>query len=221
MQLLYNLNVRYAKLQAYLKEKKAILFKSKVIVEGLTIRLASRASLVLDSSSYCRIIYILDSPKFSSKLENNTIFEDQLVQVKNKLRSNHDQFLIEELKIIYISSRLEGSTLALTTLCLDIDNSIYYTSIKELYQYLSELYADPNYIKNARTSFKRLYQKDLTFQEFYTQFLRLIANRDLRYLDLKDKLNNKLLYKLQEVVVVYYNDLNVNTITFEIGRAHV
>jgi hypothetical protein len=42
------------------------------------------------------------------------VFDDWLVQIKNKLQGNADIYLTKDLKIIYISSRLTGNALALT-----------------------------------------------------------------------------------------------------------
>jgi hypothetical protein len=55
---------------------------------------------------------------------------------------------------------------------------------------------------------------DQTFQSFYAEFLRLIADGKIVSADLKDELNNKLQWKLQGGVMMYYNDLTVNTTMF-------
>ena len=70
-----------------------------------------------------------DLPKFSGKTATSTSFENWLVQVKNKLYSNHDYFQTEDLKVIYISGLLERDALALVTSRLDPDNIQYYTGV--------------------------------------------------------------------------------------------
>ena len=98
---------------------------------------------------------------------------------------------------------------------MDPDHPQYYQSETELYQHLKELYADPNKVKNARAEFKRLImKKDQTFQTFYTTFLRLVADGEISSTDLKDDLNKKLSWKLQEAVAVYYNDTSIKTTQF-------
>ena len=105
--------------------------------------------------------------------------------------------------------------LSLIIPCLDANNSLAYQTVEELYAHLNELYADPNKVKNACTVFKKLYIKgDQTFQSFYADFLHLVTNGNITLADLKDELNNKLQWKLQETVVVYYNNPNVNLTTF-------
>ena len=49
-------------------------------------------------------------------------------------------------------------------------------------------------------------KKDQTFQEFYSIFLRCVADGNISPRDLKDDLNDKLTWKLQEAVTTYYND---------------
>ena len=49
-------------------------------------------------------------------------------------------------------------------------------------------------------------RKEQTFQEFYLTFLRCVADGNISPRDLKDDLNDKLTWKLQEAVATYYND---------------
>ncbi|KAH0533987.1 hypothetical protein GP486_008943, partial [Trichoglossum hirsutum] len=52
-------------------------------------------------------------------------------------------------------------------------------------------------------------KKEQTFQEFYSTFLYCVADGNISLQDLKDDLNDKLIWKLQEAVVTYYNDSTV------------
>jgi hypothetical protein len=120
-----------------------------------------------------------------------------LVQIKNKLCSNSDTYQTEDLKIIYISGRIGGHTLILISPCLNQDSRYIYETVRELYIYLEELYGNPNKEYNTRQAFKELsIKKGQTFQEFYTLFLRYIADGNINPQDLKDNLNNKLTWKL-------------------------
>jgi hypothetical protein len=49
-------------------------------------------------------------------------------------------------------------------------------------------------------------KKEQMFQEFYAIFLLHIVDGNINPCDLKNKLNNKLSWKLQEIVAMYYND---------------
>jgi hypothetical protein len=57
---------------------------------------------------------------------DHIVFDDWLIQIKNKLQGNTALYPIEDLKIIYISSRLIGNTLALTNSRMDEDSPYRY-----------------------------------------------------------------------------------------------
>ena len=95
-----------------------------------------------------------------------------MVQVKNKLRGNADSYPTEDLRIIYVAGRISGEALALISPCLDTSSHHRYATVAELYEYLNELYGDPNKKRNACQTFKNLVmKKGQTFQEFYALFL--------------------------------------------------
>jgi hypothetical protein len=103
-----------------------------------------------------------------------------LVQIKNKLYSNSDTYQTEDLKIIYISGRIGGHVLILISPCLNQDSRHIYETVRELYTHLEELYGNPNKECNTRQAFKELsIKKGQTFQEFYTLFLRHIADGNI------------------------------------------
>ena len=54
------------------------------------------------------------------------MFDDWLIQIKNKLYSNSKFYPSEELKIIYVAGRLTGTTLTLINPRLDKDNDYAY-----------------------------------------------------------------------------------------------
>jgi hypothetical protein len=110
---------------------------------------------------------------------------------------------------------VSGNALALISPRLEASNLYIYGTVAELYDHLYELYGDPNKERNARQAFKNLVmKKGQTFQEFYTLFLRHVADGNISTQDLKDELNEKLTWKLQESVVTYYNDSAITTSQF-------
>ncbi|KAH0538627.1 hypothetical protein GP486_008763, partial [Trichoglossum hirsutum] len=126
------------------------------------------------------------------------------------LRGNADAYPTKDLKIIYVAGRVSGDALALISPCLQLTNRHAYEMINELYEHLEELYGDLNKERNARQAFKNLtIRKEQTFQEFYSTFLHCVADGNISPRDLKDDLNDKLIWKLQEAVVTYYNDPTV------------
>jgi hypothetical protein len=212
MKQLRHSNCRYESMRDQYRESKAKVTQLEATVEGLMARQLRQRSETPQEGR--RIIRLPDPPMFSGQLAE-TSFDDWLVQIKNKIRGNADQYPSEELKIIYIASRLEGNALLLVTPRLDEDNVHIYQTLRDIYEYLKELYADPNKARNARAEFKKLFmKKEQTFQEFYAQFLRLVSNGNIAIQDLKDDLYDKLPWKLQEAVSIYYNDPMINTTAF-------
>jgi hypothetical protein len=213
VQNLRDLAIEHQQVRARLKEARREIDQNKATITGLASRQREASEAPSNSSSSTRTVKLPDPPKFSGKATNGISFENWLVQVKNKLRGNYDHFQTEDLKVIYVAGLLEGDALALTTSRLDPDNGQYYTDVKELYTHLTELYGDPNRVKNARMEFKSWYMKakGQTFQEFYAVFLRLVADGNLPKQDLKEELNEKLTWKLQEAVAMYYNDPAIDT----------
>ena len=156
-----------------------------------------------------------DPPLFDGHSKDGTTYDNWLIQVKNKLRGNSDAYPTEELRIIYAAGRIGGDALALISPRLNAANHHAYITVRELFEHLDELYGDPNKEKNARHTFKELsMKKGQTFQEFYATFLRCVADGNISLTDLKDDLNDKLIWKLQEAVATYYNDPTVTLSQF-------
>jgi hypothetical protein len=148
-----------------------------------------------------------DPPLFDGSSKDGVTYDNWLIQVENKLRGNADAYPTEDLKIIYVAGRVSGDALALISPRLRAANRHAYGTVRELYEHLEELYGDPNKERNARQTFKDLVmKKDQTFQEFYSTFLRCVADGNISPRDLKDDLNDKLTWKLQESMVMHYND---------------
>ena len=156
-----------------------------------------------------------DPSLFDGSGKDGTTYDNWLIQVKNKLRGNVDAYPTKELRIIYAAGCMSDDALALISPRLDAANHHAYATVKDLYEHLDELYGDPNKEKNARHTFKELtMKKGQAFQEFYTMFLRCIADGNISPHDLKDDLNDKLTWKLQEAVATYYNDPTITLSQF-------
>ena len=123
-------------------------------------------------------------------------------------------YLTKDLKIIYVSSRLTSDALTLINPRINQESPYQYRQLSEIYDYLNELYSDPNKLQNARCDFgKLLLRSSYVFQEFYACFLRLSTEGNITK-QLKQELNEKLLAKLQELVYIYYNNPSINIICF-------
>jgi hypothetical protein len=174
---------------------------------------ASHQSGTPGPSSSFRIAKLPDPVLFSG--EDRTMFDDWLIQIKNKLRGNRDFYPTEDMKILYVSSRLSGSALALVTPRLDEDCQTAYHTVSELYIHLKELYSDPNKASNARRELHSLRMSpSQLFQEFYAAFLRLATESGLRPEDYKYEINERLTWTLQAGVATYYNNPSITATAF-------
>ena len=199
-----------------LQETKRALHKSETILDKLVAQPSGHLPDGSPAPEHARrTVKLPDPPLFDGSSKDVTTFDNWLIQLKNKLRGNADSYPTEELKIIYAAGRTSGEALALISPRLNATSSHAYTALTELYEHLEELYGDPNKERNARQAFKSLVmKKGQTFQEFYAAFLRNVADGNISPQDLKDDLNDKLTWKLQESVATYYNDPTVSMSQF-------
>jgi hypothetical protein len=89
MQSLRDLNIRHQELCTQYKKNKTESLKQEAMIEGLLLR-QSRQYTPSDVPTTQRTVKIKDPLLFSGKCENGTLFDNWLVQVKNKLRGNKD-----------------------------------------------------------------------------------------------------------------------------------
>jgi Zinc knuckle len=201
--------------RAQLRETKQALHKNEAIIDKLLERPAGRAQSETPAPEGRRTVKLPDPPLFEGRIKDGITFDNWVIQVKNKLRGNSDSYPSEDLKIIYVAGRVGGDALALISPRLNTASRHAYETVAELYKHLDDLYGDPNKERNARQAFKDLgMKKGQTFQEFYALFLRHVADGNINPQDLKDDLNDKLTWKLQETVATYYNNPDVSTTEF-------
>ena len=86
---------------------------------------------------------------FDGSIKDRVTYDNWLIQVKNKLYSNADAYLTEDLKIIYVAGWVSSDTLTLISPHLWASNRHAYETVNELYEHLEELYGDPNKEQNA------------------------------------------------------------------------
>ena len=120
-------------------------------------------------------------------------FENWRIQVRGKLRVNHDHFLSEEAKMLYVFGRTTGDAQRHLQAKFEDDSPVRFTSVSEMLQHLAAIYVNPNKVRDARYDYNRLMMNSSqTFAEFQTQFLHLAGEGQVPLesyrLDLYDKL---------------------------------
>ena len=197
-----------------LHEARQAIRRNEVVLDRVITR-EGTPSGSLQPENARRTTKLPDPPLFDGSCKDGTTYDNWLIQVKNKLCRNADAYPTEDLRIIYAAGRVSRDALTLISLQLDATNHHAYATVRKLYEHLDELYGDLNKEKNARHVFRELVmKKGQTFQEFYATFLCCIADSNISPRDLKDNLNDKLTWKLQEAVATYYNDPTVTLSQF-------
>lgn len=163
-----------------------------------------------------KLAKIADPPFFFNKpAEDKLGFDEWLDQVRSKLGNDEEMYPSETRKIAYVAGLLRGTAYSMIAPRLNRSKPNAYYTVEQLYEHMVSIWSNPNKAQDARAAFRALMMtKDQTFQDFYAEFSRLVAEGQIERQDLKDELNNKLWWKLQESVRVYYNDADCNLHAF-------
>ncbi len=109
----------------------------------------------------------------SIKLSNSSLFEDSLQNVnnwlsrmQNKLKTNKNHFSIEELKIIYIESRVsEAAIKHIASRMQDIFLNSF-LEVEEVLSIINKMYDNLNHHHTTQRQYLKLYQNKISFHEF-------------------------------------------------------
>ncbi len=135
--------------------------------------------------------------------------------MEDKLEANKDLFRTEALSMAYVGSRTGGDAAKHLQPRRRVTAPDRFTTGREMLDYLSSIYEDPNRLHNAKQGFRRLHQSTSDdFHDFLTRFLHLAGESRLGKEEYKYELNAKLTIKLQEMVYSQYGDDTVDFQTF-------
>ncbi len=86
--------------------------------------------------------------------------------MQNKLKTNKNHFSIEELKIVYIESRVsEAATKHIASRMQDIFLNSF-LEVEEVLSIIDKMYDDFNHCHTAQRQYLKLYQNKIFFHEF-------------------------------------------------------
>ena len=128
---------------------KQALCKNEAIIDKLLEQLVGYTQLETPASKGRYIVKLPNPPLFKGRIKDSITFNNQVIQVKNKLRGNLDLYSSKDLKIIYITSHVSSNALVLISLYLNIVSRYIYKIVTELYKYLEDLYNNLNKEHNA------------------------------------------------------------------------
>jgi hypothetical protein len=142
-----------------------------------------------------RIGKISMPPKFTSNKDEVTI-EEWSNKVRRILKTHKDQYPDEESRITFIYNLVTGAALPHLEPRMADDSPNPYTKAEELLDTLFRAFGDHHKKATAREEFRKLYQNDKPFTEFWAQFLRLATilklDDEQQEFDLRQKLNDKM-----------------------------
>ena len=138
---------------------------------------------------------------------NDPKFEDWLTRIKDKLLVNTDHYPTDQIQRVYVIGRIGGEAATYITPRLRPDSSDPYQTVADLYQYLTDIYEDPNRVYVAKDDFRKLYiKKQEPFHTFYSTFTRITNEAQISPAELKYELNHKLPFDLQKQVLREFRD---------------
>lgn len=133
---------------------------------------------------------------------------DQWVRaMKRKLEFNASGHP-EKSKINYVASRLEGIAEQQVNTRMEEDSVNPYHTVDDILAHLTQLYGNPDKVRQAKQEFRGLYMKATgeKFTEFFGRFLHVYTTAGLSMADIVDELNDKLSVSLQNSVKNKYLD---------------
>ena len=148
---------------------------------------------------------LADRPQKSTKLPDGAVltdgksppFEHWLTRVRGKLRQNVDHYPMDDAKIQYVVSMVDGEAAGYIAPRLREDSANPFLTLDDILEHLTAVYDDPNKVLNAKDKFRKLYMKKQdTFHYFYSNFTCLATESQAPQGELKYELNHKLTYSL-------------------------
>jgi cell division septum initiation protein DivIVA len=137
----------------------------------------------------------------------NPTFENWKIQIEGKFVVNHDHFVTEQAKMIYLFGRTTGDAQRALQTRYGTAKNPFQTS-KDMIDHLSNIYLDPYKVENARQDYRRLNMKPVqTFTEFYTRFLQLAGDAEIPQEDWRPDLYEKLTLDIRRAVIPVYDTL--------------
>ncbi len=152
----------------------------------------------------------LSEDRFSKsiKLSNSSLFEDSsqnvnnwLSRMWNKLKTNKNHFSIEELKIVYIESRV--SEVAIKHIASRMQNIFLnsFLEVEEVLSIIDKMYDDLNRRHTTQRQYSKLYQNKIFFHEFWMKFQIFSAELEYNNETLLDDLQHKISSDLQRATL--------------------
>jgi len=86
--------------------------------------------------------------------------------MQNKLKANKNHFSIEELKIVYIESRVSEAVIKHIAFCMQDIFLNSFLKVEEVLSIIDKMYNDFNHCHTTQQQYLKLYQNKIFFHEF-------------------------------------------------------
>jgi hypothetical protein len=144
-----------------------------------------------------------DPPVFTDG--KNPTIDDWLSAMRNKLKENANWFSTDVQQKTYVRTRIDDDVMKHLISRFSKDSIKSYTTSKEIFDDLYQIFDDPNRRTNALKAYRRLKQVESfkDFNTFWAEFQRLASDSELYNQDaLLEDLKNKMSYELQKVLAI-------------------
>jgi hypothetical protein len=121
--------------------------------------------------------------------------------MRNKLLANGDYYPTDSLQIAYTESRIGGEAAKYIAPRLRATALNRFRTAEEIFDYLTQVYRDPNRRHTTQRAYLKLYQGRRSFAEFWAEFQRLAAELDYNQTSMIDDLRFKLNPSLQNALI--------------------
>ncbi len=159
---------------------------------------SSRQSTLIPKDRSSKSIKLPDSFLFEGSGQN---VNNWLFRMRNKLKANKNHFSIEELKIAYVESRVDETTVKhiASRMRNAITNS--FLEAEEMLSIINKMYDDLNRRHTTQRQFLKLYQNKIFFHDFWMKFQRFSAELEYNNETLLDDLQHKISSDLQRATL--------------------
>ena len=129
----------------------------------------------------------LGSRKLTKALPDPSIFTDGkdpsidqwLSKMRGKFEINWDHYPTDRSKLIYAENRVEGKALQHLESCLRVNSITPFVTIEDLFNHLEDIFGNPHRKEHVMEKFRDLKMGTSSFNDFYSEFIRLAL--DLEY----------------------------------------
>ncbi len=159
---------------------------------------SSRQSTLISEDCFSKLIKLLNSSLFEDSSQN---VNNWLSRMQNKLKINKNYFSIEELKIVYIESRVsEAAIKHIASRMQDIFLNLF-LEVEEVLSIIDKMYDDFNHHYTAQRQYLKLYQNKIFFHEFWMKFQKFNAKLEYNNETLLNDLQHKISSDLQRATL--------------------